>query len=289
MAIATVIAAGRLDDRLLGAALDAVPGARFDRWIDEGDAADLACDGEPAAIRAALAAIAGLDVAILPDRRPAYRLFVADMDSTMIGQECIDELADYAGVKPQVAAITERAMQGELDFREALAERVALLRGLDRGVIDRCRDERIRPNPGAATLVATLRAHGVKTALVSGGFTAFVEPIAEELGFDRSRANVLGIDGVRLTGTTVGEIVDGSAKERFARDLVEETGASAAQLIAVGDGANDSKMVSLAGLGVAYRAKPALDAVADAAIRHHPLTALLWMIGIPKAAWVRVP
>jgi phosphoserine phosphatase len=214
------------------------------------------------------------------------RLLVADMDSTMIGQECIDELADYAGVKPQVAAITERAMQGELGFAAALRERVALLAGLDEHVIAQCLAERVRPNPGAATLIATMRARGAMTLLVSGGFTAFADPVAALLGFERVAANVLEIVAGRLTGNVVGRIVDGDYK---ARALIAARGAlclAADDTLAIGDGANDRAMVEAAGLGIAYRAKPALAAVADARLDHHPLDALLWALGIPTADWV---
>ena len=204
----------------------------------------------------------------------------------MIGQECIDELAEYAGFKDEVAAITERAMQGELDFAHALAERVALLKGLDQAVIGKCVRARIRPNPGAATLLATLKSRGVLTVLVSGGFVDFVRPIARQLGFDRMRANSLGTEDGKLTGTTVGRIVDASAKRRLAAEILAARGLGTEALLAVGDGANDIPLIELAGLGVGYRPKPALADVADGLIRHHDLTALLWMAGIPRAEWV---
>lgn len=284
--IATLIAAGRLDDRLIADALARLPRARFDRWIDEGDAADLLIEGAPEGVRAALEGVEGMDVAVRAAPRPTPRLFVADMDSTMIAQECIDELADYADVKAEVAAVTERAMQGELDFAEALAARVALLKGLEGAALDECREQRIRPNPGAETLVATLNALGVRTALVSGGFTDFVEPIGRSLGFQEMRANVLGLDGDVFTGKTVGPVIDGAAKKAFAGLLLGEMGADAEQLVAIGDGANDAGMVAMAGLGIGYRPKPALDRVAKARIRHHDLTAVLWMLGVPKAKWI---
>ena len=264
----------------------AVANPRELTWIDDGDAADLHFDGEVAAARAALDAIDGLDVAIRAGERVPARLFVADMDSTMIGQECIDELGDYAGFKDEVAAITERAMQGELDFASALAERVALLKGLNQSVIGECLRERIRPNPGAKAVVATMKAQGALTVLVSGGFTDFVGPIAAELGFDRFHANVLGVDHGTLSGTTTGPIVDAAAKRRIAGEVLAELGAGAAALVAVGDGANDAPMVELAGLGVGYRPKPALARIADGVIRHHDLSAVLWMQGIPRRDWV---
>ena len=264
----------------------AVGGACELTWIDPGDAIDFSFDGDVAAVRARLEAIDGLDVAIRLGERVAARLFVADMDSTMIGQECIDELADYAGFKDEVAAITERAMQGELDFASALAERVSLLKGLDQSVIGECLRERIRPNPGAKVLVATMKAHGALTVLVSGGFTDFVGPIADQLGFDRFHANVLGVDRGTLSGTTTGPIVDAAAKRRIAEEVLAELGAGAEALVAVGDGANDAPMVKLADLGVGYRPKPALARIADGVIRHHDLTALLWMQGIARRDWV---
>jgi phosphoserine phosphatase len=213
-------------------------------------------------------------------------LLIADMDSTMIGQECIDELADYAGVKEQVAGITERAMHGELDFASALHERVALLRGLHQDVIAQCLDERIRPNTGAATLVRTMRSRGAETILVSGGFTAFVAPIAREIGFNRFEANVLGGRDGKLSGTVEGRIVDSSVKHDTLVEARERLGLLAAETLAIGDGANDIAMVEEAGLGVAYRAKPALAAVADARLDHHGLDALLWAQGIPRAEWI---
>ena len=286
MGIATLIAAGRLDERLLDRVRAAVAEARDLTWIDEGDATDLAFEGDVGSARAALEAIDGLDFAIREGQRVPARLFVADMDSTMIGQECIDELADYAGLKDEVAAITERAMQGELDFASALAERVALLKGLNQSVIGECLRERIRPNPGAKALVATMKAQGALTVLVSGGFTDFVGPIAAELGFDRFHANVLGVRQGTLSGTTTGPIVDAAAKRRIAGEVLAELGAGPEALVAVGDGANDAPMVELAGLGVGYRPKPALARIADGVIRHHDLTALLWMQGIPRRDWV---
>jgi phosphoserine phosphatase len=285
LAIATLIAAGRLDERLLAEALDRVPGASFLSWIDEGDAADLAIDGDLAAARQALAKLEGVDFAVHSSGRGPVRLFVADMDSTMIGQECIDELADYAGFKEKVAEITERAMQGELDFAHALAERVALLRGLDQKVLAECLKARIRPNPGASTLIATLKGRGVLTVLVSGGFTDFVRPIAMQLGFDRMSANRLAVEDGKLTGQTVGKIVDAAAKRGLAEEVLAGRGLGPESMVAIGDGANDVPLVELAGLGVGYRPKPALAQVADGIIRHHDLTALLWMQGIPRSEW----
>ena len=260
--------------------------ARFIGWVDEGDAADVEVDMNRDFVRSAFEGWEGIDVFAHPPGPREKRLLVADMDSTMIGQECIDELADYAGVKPQVAEITERAMQGELDFAGALRERVALLRGLEEAVIERCLAERIRPNAGAETLVRTMRARGAETILVSGGFTAFVAPIAERIGFRRFEANVLGVVEGRLSGLTEGPIVDSRRKHDVlseARDLLE---LSSADAMAIGDGANDIPMVEEAGLGIAYRAKPALAAVADARLDHHSLDALLWAQAIPRRDWI---
>jgi phosphoserine phosphatase len=228
----------------------------------------------------------GVDLIVqLADQRDKGAL-VADMDSTIIGQECIDELADYAGIKPQIAAITERAMQGELDFAAALRERVALLAGLDETEIGRCLSERVRPNPGAATLVRTMRARGAACLLVSGGFRSFADPVARQVGFDRVRANRLGIGDGKLDGSVEGAIVDAEAKRAALIDLREELGLAAHQVLAVGDGANDRLMIEEAGLGIAYRAKPALAEVADARLDHHGLDALLWAQGIPRREWI---
>ena len=285
MLIATLIAAGRLDDRLLAAALERVEGARFRAWVDEGDAADLAV-AVAAAAQAALEGWEGVDVVVQPMDHRSKQLLVADMDSTIIGQECIDELADYAGIKPEIAAITERAMHGELEFAAALRERVALLKGLEAAVIPRCIAERIRPNPGAKTLVRTLRGHGAETVLVSGGFTAFVAPIAEAVGFDRFVANELAVEDGRLTGEVAGRIVDLTVKRETLAEARDRLGLEPGMTLAIGDGANDIAMVEAAGLGVAYRAKPALAAVADARLDHHPLDALLWAQGIPRKDWL---
>jgi len=280
-----LIAAGRLDDRLLQAALERAGDARFQGWVDEGDAADIELvDAEFA--RSALEGWEGVDVIVQPGGARRKKLLVADMDSTIIGQECIDELADYAGIKPEIAAITERAMQGELDFAHALAERVALLEGLEEAVIGRCLAERIRPNEGAATLVRTMRSQGAETILVSGGFTAFVAPIAGAVGFDRFEANVLSLGDGRLSGTVEGRIVDSSVKRHALVEARERLGLTREETMAIGDGANDIAMVEEAGLGVAYRAKPALAAVADARLDHHGLDALLWAHGLPRRLWI---
>ena len=286
MTIATLIAAGRLDERLLAAALARLSGARFLRWIDEGDAVDIETDADCVEIRAAYEGWEAVDIIAHPPGPREKRLLVADMDSTMIGQECIDELADYAGVKDQVAEITERAMHGELDFAGALRERVLLLEGLEEQVIEHCLAERITPNRGAATLVRTMKARGGETILVSGGFTAFVEPTARRIGFDLFEANILGARDGKLSGQTEGRVVDSGRKRDALMEARARLGLSPDETIAIGDGANDIPMVEEAGLGIAYRAKPALAAVADARLDYHDLDALLWAQGIPRRDWV---
>ena len=238
-------------------------------------------DGDPAQARRSLEQLPA-DILVRPADAPPPRLLVADMDSTMITVECIDELADYAGMKPQVAEITERAMRGELDFAGSLRARVKLLAGLDEAVLTRCYDERVRIMPGAATLVRTLRARGVRTLLVSGGFTSFARRVAAEIGFDGARANTLGVRGGRLDGT-VADPVLGAGEKRAA--LLGQ-GIGAAEAVAIGDGANDIPMLQAAGFGIAYHGKPAVVAAADAAVRFGDLTAVLHGLGVPRAAWV---
>ena len=291
MAIATLIAAGKLDDRLLDRALGLLreldPNARFDRWIDEGDAADLTFSSDLKAARWALSSLDEVDSVVQSDEPRWKKLFVADMDSTIIGQECIDELADYAGLKEKVAQITERAMQGELDFPAALRERVRLLAGLDQRALSRCLDERVVVTAGAETLVQTMRAGGARCLLVSGGFLSFAEPIAGAVGFDRVKANRLVFTGGKLSGEVGDPIVDAMAKREALIEARDELGLSAGDVLAVGDGANDKLMIEEAGLGVAFKAKPALAEVADAEIRHHGLDALLWAQGVSRRDWYR--
>ena len=290
MAIATLIAAGRLDDRLIDRALGALreidPKAAFSGWIDEGDAVDLRVIGDTQAIRWALDALDGVDVFVQPEENRFKRLLVADMDSTIVGQECLDELADFAGLKREIAEITERAMQGKLDFKAALRERVALLSGLDEEAIGRCLAERVVPNPGAATLVRTMRVGGARAILVTGGFVSFADPIAKMLGFSAVRANRLLFDGRQLSGSVEDPIVDAQAKLDALIEAREELGLAREDVLAIGDGANDRLMVQEAGLGVGYRAKPALAEVADARLDHHGLDALLWAQGIRRGDWV---
>ena len=228
-----------------------------------------------------------VDVVVQRQDGRRKKLLVADMDSTMIDQECIDELADYAGVKARVAAITERAMRGELDFAPALRERVALLKGLPASVIGKVIAERIRPTPGGRTLVATMRANGAYTCIVSGGFTAFTASIAATIGFDEQRANTLAVDSSgNLTGTVTEPVLGREAKLETLNELRERLRLDRDQTLAVGDGANDIPMVVASGLGVAYHAKPALREVAMARIDHGDLTALLYAQGYRREEFV---
>lgn len=212
-------------------------------------------------------------------------LFVSDMDSTMIGQECIDELADYAGIKDRIAAITERAMLGELDFEAALRERVGLLAGLEEAAIATCLAERIRPMDGARALVATLRHHGCRTVLVTGGFHHFADPVAEEIGFERVVANRFAVESARLSGALHGPIMDSGGKARVLREELARLGDDAVSL-ATGDGANDIPLLAAATYGVAYRAKPKARAAANGWIDRGDLTAILKLLGIPEREWV---
>ena len=212
-------------------------------------------------------------------------LFVSDMDSTMIGQECIDELADYAGLKNKIADITERAMQGELDFESALRERVRLLKGLDEGAIQRCLDERIEPTPGAKTLVQTLKAKGCRSVLVTGGFHHFADPVAENIGFDRVVGNRLQVADGALTGELDGPVVDSSVKKSVLNTEMLQFKLGSRSL-AAGDGANDIPMLEAADYGAAYRAKPKARAAANCWVDRGNLTSLLVLLGIPRTDWI---
>ena len=213
------------------------------------------------------------------------KLFVSDMDSTMIQAECIDELADFAGIKPQIAEITERAMQGELDFVSALKERVLLLRDLSESAIFECLDTRIAPMPGAKTLVETLKSKGCRTVLVTGGFHQFADPVAEQLGFERVVGNRLAVSNGVLTGGLDGAITDSTVKQAVLLEEMEELGEGAVSL-ATGDGANDIPMIETATYGIAYRAKPKARAAANGWIDRGDLTAILELLNIPESEWV---
>ena len=291
MAIATLIAAGKLDDRLVDRALGLLrevdPKATFGHWIDEGDAADLRFTGDFKTARWALQALPEIDFIIQADQPRWRRLLVADMDSTVIGQECLDELADYAGLKDEVARITDQAMRGELDFSGALKERVRLLAGLDSQALSRCLNERVEITSGAETLVQTMRAGGASCLLVSGGFLSFAEPIAKTVGFDRVKANRLVFAGGKLSGEVGDPIVDAMAKRDALIETRDQLDLQSDDVLAIGDGANDKLMIEEAGLGIAYKAKPALAEVADAELKHHGLDALLWVQGVRRRDWFR--
>lgn len=228
-----------------------------------------------------------IDAGLVASEHRKKGVLVADMDSTMIEQECIDELADAVGVKAEVARITERAMNGELDFEQALRHRVSLIKGLERKVIEEIRRERITLAPGGRALVQTMKAFGAYTSLVSGGFTFFADYIAKRIGFQEAVANVLEFDGERLTGTVASPIVDKTTKLTRLRQLAEERGLPLSATLAVGDGANDLDMIKAAGLGVALHAKPHVAAEAQVRIDHGDLTALLYLQGYEEEDIVR--
>jgi phosphoserine phosphatase len=241
--------------------------------------------GDPVRVLAAIDAVfQPADMLVARGAIKVPRLFVSDMDSTMIGQECIDELADYAGLKPQIAAITERAMQGELDFESALRERVALLEGLDESAIHACLTDRITATPGAKVLVATLAALGTRTVLVTGGFHHFADPVAEMLGFHRVVGNRLAVESGKLTGGLIGPITDSAVKAAVLVDELAELGEGARSL-AIGDGANDIPMIEVAQYGFAYRAKPKARAAANGRVDGEDLTAVLRLLGVPRSEW----
>jgi phosphoserine phosphatase len=227
-----------------------------------------------------------IDIVVQPQALRRKKLLLADMDSTMIGQECIDELADYVGLKAHVARITERAMHGEIEFEPALRERVALLKGLPVSVVDEVLKQRITPTPGGRELVATMRAHGAYTCLISGGFTLFTNAVATMLGFDEHRANELIVQDGKLTGEVKEPILGRAAKLATLVELTESFDLDDIDTLVVGDGANDLGMIQHAGLGVAYHAKPAVAAAAAARIDHGDLTALLYAQGYRRDDFV---
>ena len=252
-------------------------------WLSPSKAFDVPFTGDPDAVRASLREIVRddwlLDVNVVLAANRRKKLLIADMDSTIIGCECIDELADHMGLKPKVAAITERAMRGELDFPSALRERVALLKGLPLEALAQVYAERVRLNPGARELTATMHAHGARTILVSGGFTYFTQRVAEKAGFESQQGNRLADDGHALTGRVEEPILGREAKLEALEREAARTGCSPADALAVGDGANDLDMIGRAGLGVAYHAKPIVAAAAGASIAHGDLTGLLYIQG----------
>jgi phosphoserine phosphatase len=227
-----------------------------------------------------------IDIVVQPRALRRKKLFLADMDSTMIGQECIDELADFAGLKAHVAEITERAMRGEIEFEPALRERVALLKGLPVEVVDEVLAKRITPTPGGRELVATMRANRAWTCLISGGFTLFTKAVAAKIGFQESRANELLVENGKLTGEVREPILGRAAKLATLVELRESFDLDGIDTLVVGDGANDLGMIQQAGLGVAYHAKPAVAAAAAARIDHGDLTALLYAQGYRRDEFV---
>ena len=283
MFIATLIAKERLARGDISTAVDALGGGAGVDWVEPDRACDLSLGEDPGGARFVLEGLLpGVDVVVQPLAGRRRRLLVADMDSTMITVECIDELADYAGVKAEVAAVTERAMQGELDFEGALDARVALLGGLDAAVIERCHEERVRLTPGARTLVRTMRAHGAYSLLVSGGFSLFADRVAAEIGFDSARSNDLHIADGRLAGTVGRPILGAEGKRQALLETARARAIPLAETLAVGDGANDIPMLKEAGLGIAYHAKPAAAAAADARVDSNDLTAVLFAQGYPR-------
>jgi phosphoserine phosphatase len=295
--VATLIsnpAAPALDAAVIERARGALPSPQAPIWLDPGVAADIPFSAprendNHALAESAREALSGaaVDVVLQPAAGRRKVLFLADMDSTMIGQECIDELADYVGLKPRVAAITERAMRGEIEFAPALRERVALLKGLPASVVDEVIAARIRLTPGALALIATLRRNGAYTCLVTGGFTLFTARIAAMLGFDENRANTLVLDAAgRLTGEVAEPIFGREGKLATLIELTRRLGIAAHDALVAGDGANDIAMIQAAGLGVAYHAKPKVAAAAAARIDHGDLTALLYVQGYRRDEFV---
>ena len=261
-------------------------------WLDHRFAVDVPFDADLDESKAAqhdleeLCLREGVDVIVQEVRHRRKSLLLADMDSTMIGQECIDELADFAGLKPLVSAITERAMRGELAFEPALRERVALLEGLPVAIVDEVLSDRITLTPGSRTLVATMQAHGGRCVLVSGGFTLFTGPVATRIGFDAHLGNLLVTENGRFTGQVADPILGSAAKHDALVAWRGRLGFGHEDTMAVGDGANDLAMIGEAGLGVAFRAKPAVAAAADARIEHADLTALLFAQGYRRGDFV---
>jgi phosphoserine phosphatase len=292
MFVATLIAGDVLRHEDIAAVRDAIAAAggsaEQHQWIDEDIAADICFAGDPAAVRAAIGALdQPFDHVVQALAHREKRLLIADMDSTMITVECIDELADYAGIKEEVAAVTERAMRGELDFAAALTARVDLLKGMEESVLDLCRRERVRLTPGARALVRTVRARGCHTVLVSGGFTHFANPVGVEIGFNHAVANVLELERGRLTGTVRHPIVDAERKRTELITHAANLQIDILDTVAIGDGANDIPMIATSGLGIAYHAKEKARAAADAAIDHGDLTAVLYAMGIGRRDWVK--
>jgi phosphoserine phosphatase len=296
MPISTLIAAGTFESGIISDACDRLANANCApaeiEWIEPGKAVDIGFEGDIADARVALASLESMaDIVVQSTEGRRKMLLVSDMDSTMITVECIDELADYAGIKPEIAAITERAMAGELDFVEALRARVALLAGLAEDVITQCLAERVRPMAGAQILVRTMASWGAHNVLVSGGFTSFTGPVAAMLGFPEVHANLLEIVDGTLTGALAGDIVDALTKKSVLESAVGALGISMNAALAVGDGANDLPMIAAAvagsGLGVGFHPRPKLAEAANFSVRHNNLTALLFAQGVKRSEWVQ--
>jgi phosphoserine phosphatase len=295
MPISTLIAAGTFESGIISDACDRLANggcapAEID-WIEPGKAVDIGFEGDVSDARRALAPLEGsADIVVQAAEGRRKMLLVSDMDSTMITVECIDELADYAGIKSEIAAITERAMAGELDFAEALTARVALLVGLSEDVIAQCLAERVRPMAGAEYLVRTMASWGAHPVLVSGGFTSFTGPVATMIGLTEVHANALEIVSGKLTGKLLGNIVDAQAKRDVLENAAMARGIDLRDALAVGDGANDLPMISAAvaaeGLGVGFHPRPQLAEAANFSVRHNDLTALLYAQGVPRGEWV---
>jgi phosphoserine phosphatase len=271
-------ALGGLHDDALEAAAKVTGSAPH--WLSPGTACEFAV-AEPSVVSAVRGALDGMavDANVVPVARRRKRLLIADMDSTIIGCECIDEIADFAGIKPQIAAITERSMRGEIPFEGALRERVALLKGLAQSTLDRVFAERVRLNEGARLLVRTMADHGAVTALVSGGFTYFTCRVAEAAGFATHQANELLVEDGALAGRVREPILGREAKREALLQLARQHSIDIADTLAIGDGANDLAMINEAGLGVAYRAKPVVAAAAHARLDHSDLSAALYLQG----------
>ncbi|MDQ2090985.1 phosphoserine phosphatase SerB [Marimonas arenosa] len=280
----TAPAAPTLDAALIDSLRNAWGGGEA-RWLAPGEAAEFDLQTRPENFWEVWANVQSLGVDLVVQQAAARKkkMLLADMDSTMIRQECIDELAEVAGVGDYVRDITARAMNGELDFEGALTERVGLLKGLDAGVIDEVLRTRIELMPGGRALVATMRANGAYTALVSGGFTAFTARVAAELGFDENRANTLLIEDGKLTGDVARPILGREAKVQALKEITAKLGIAEAEAMAVGDGANDLGMLGLAGAGVALHAKPSVAAECEIRVNFGDLTALLYVQGYAKA------
>src|SRR6056297_860819 len=290
MLTATLIAQpGVLEPALVESLRNAWGGGGAD-WLSPDEAAEFTLQAMPDNLWQVWEDLQGMrvDLVVQPTEGRRKKMLLADMDSTMIQQECIDELADMAGVGEHVKDITARAMNGELDFEGALIERVALLKGLSAGVIDQVLAERITYMPGGKTLLATMRANGGHCVLVSGGFTAFTARVAADLGFDENHANRLVIESGRLSGDVARPILGREAKIGALRDITARRGIGHDDVIAVGDGANDLGMLGLAGTGVALHAKPSVAAQCDIRINHGDLTALLYLQGHARNSFVGI-